>query len=63
MKPWGLREHDTEITQLRLQGWTLQEIADKFGATKEGVRYALARHLIKLQDGQANSVQPARRPA
>lgn len=46
LKPWQLRQHDEEILELRLRGWTLQKIADKFKTTREGVRYALARHLL-----------------
>lgn len=34
--------------ELRQEGWTLEEIGEKFGLTRQGVRYRLTRHLRKL---------------
>lgn len=47
--PWGLRQHDEEILTLRLQGLTLQQIADRFGTSRESIRNAVARQLLILK--------------
>lgn len=47
--PWGLREHGEEILTLRLQGLTLQEIATKFGTSRESIRNVVARELLAIK--------------
>ena len=58
--PWGLRKHDDEILTLRLQGHTLQHIADVFGTSRESVRNAVARQLLamKVKGGALTSNPP-----
>lgn len=62
--PWGLRKHDEEILTLRLQGRTLQEIADHFGTSRESVRNAVARQLLAMKvKGGALTSNPQEPPS
>ncbi len=61
--PWGLRKHDDEILTLRLQGHTLQHIADVFGTSRESVRNAVARQLLAMKvKGGALTSNPQESP-
>lgn len=53
--PWGLRVHDEEILTLRLAGWTLQAIADKFGTSRESIRNSVARQLLNIKKEQPSA--------